>query len=465
MESPKINFLSELFDKKSKGKKTGKKTLSLKLFFYPFIFLFIFFVVFTCQIIFSGNSIIDTISKMNIFSNYSLAVSKDKLLNGEKEDRINILLLGMGGEGHPGPYLTDTIILASLKPSENKITLISIPRDLSIPIPGYGWRKINNANHFGEIKEPGQGAKYASDVVSQLLNIPVHYYVRVDFSGFEKLIDELGGIKVTVDNSFVDNQFPTNDYGYQTVSFTAGVQKMDGQTALNFARSRHGSNGENSDFARSKRQQKVLQAIKEKALSFSTFLSYNKISALFELYHDHVSTNLQMWEIFKFAQMAKNFDSSKITNIVLDNGPDGLLYSTNIGGAYLLLPKDMSFGELRQVVKNALEPAATTQPQELVKLEIQNGTKIEGLAYKTSLELKKTGYKVIKIGNAQIQNYEKTIIYDLTRGQKDEALEDLKSKFGADIYDQLPENLNIENDIDFLIILGQNLNKTAFLSQ
>lgn len=451
MEEPKINFLNNIFDKKKKG----SKKIIPKLFFYPLIFILIFIFVFSFQVILSGDSLTETFEKINLFSSYGLSLSPDKPLQGEAEDRINILLLGMGGLGHPGPYLTDTIMVASVKPSEHKVTLISIPRDLSVPIPGYGWRKINNANHFGEMKDPGQGAEFAADVIEQIFEIPIHYYIRVDFSGFEKLIDELGGIKVYVDNSFVDTQFPTDNFGYQTVSYDQGWQKMDGQEALNFARSRHGTNGENSDFARSKRQQKVLQAVKDKALSFTTFLSYGKISALFDLYNENVSTNLKTWEIFKFVKMAKKFNEEDVSNIVLDNGTTGPLYSTNINGAYLLLPKDMSFFQLQQIFKYAFEPEKQKKAREFVKIEIQNGTKIEGLAYRTSLDLKKNGYKVIKVGNAQDQNYEKTVIYDLTGGQKNEALEDLKNKLNANVAPETDPNLNTSSDIDFLIILGQ----------
>ncbi len=449
METPKINFL---FHKKEKS----KKKLIGKVLFYPLVFVAIFILVFSFQIVFSGDSIIESIEKINIFQNYGLSLTKDTPLLGEDEDRINILLLGMGGAGHPGPFLTDTMIVMSIKPSENKVAMISIPRDLSVPMPGYGWRKINYANHFGEMKETDSGPQFAADIVSQTFDIPIHYYVRVDFAGFEKLIDELGGIKVYVDNDFIDYQFPAENYAYQTVSFKEGWQTMDGLTALQYARSRHGTNGENSDFARSKRQHKVIEAIKDKALSFSTFLSYKKMSALFDLYHDHVVTNIKIDDIFSFIKIAKKINPENITNIVLDNGNDGPLYATNINGAYILLPKDMTFYQLQQMVKYAFEPEKEIKAKEQVKIEIQNGTKIEGLAYRTSVDLKNKGYKVVKIGNAQTQDYEKTVIFDLTRGSNSDALEDLVSKLKANVSPTDLPNEEQTSDADFLIILGQD---------
>ncbi|HDQ22799.1 MAG TPA: LytR family transcriptional regulator [Candidatus Uhrbacteria bacterium] len=447
MEPLKINFLPNL-------KKRGDKKKISKLFFYPLIFIIIFIAVFSFQIILSGDSLMESIEKINIFQNYGLTFSQNKYLLGEAEDRINILLLGMGGLGHPGPFLTDTMILVSIKPSENKVAMVSIPRDLSVPMPGYGWRKINFANHYGEAKDPGNGSKFAAEVVAKTFNLPIHYYIRLDFSGFETLIDELGGIKIHVDNSFIDYQFPTDNFGYQTVSFQEGWQKMDGETALNYARSRHGTNGENSDFARSKRQHKVLEALKDKALSFSTFLSYKKISALMDLYQENVSTNMQVWEIFEFLKIAKKIEKENINNIVLDNRPGSPLYSTIINEAYLLLPKDMTFYELQQIVKYAFEPEKEIKPKEQVKVEIQNGTRIEGLAYRTSVDLKNKGYKVVKIGNATVQNYEKTVIYDLTQGKKEGILEELVSNLGANVSTNNQTAPKTISDIDFLIILG-----------
>jgi len=452
MQIPKINFLEHL-EKKSQGK---KRSVS-KLFFYPLTFLAIFILVFSFQVLLSGESVEENLKKINIFSNFGFSVSQDKLLKGENDDRVNILLLGMGGEGHPGPYLTDTMILASIKPSEKKVALISIPRDLSVPMPGYGWRKINNANHFGEIQKEGSGPEFAAQVVSQVFDIPIDYYVRVDFSGFEKMINELGGIKINVENGFADPQFPTDDYGYQTVIFKQGWQKMNGQTALNYARSRHGTNNENSDFARSKRQQQVLQAVKDEALSFTTFLSYHKISALMKMYQEHVVTNLDVWEIFKLVKLGKKIDKQNIINLVLENGDTGPLYATNIGGAYLLLPRDMSFYQVQQMVKDIFEPAQVAKAKEKIKVEVQNGTKIEGLAYQTSLALRNKGFEVIKIGNAQQQNYEKTVIYDLTNGQKAAELENLKNQLKTATTSNGPESTIIySSNIDFLIILGQD---------
>ena len=91
----------------------------------------------------------------------------DTVIEGQQNDRINILLLGMGGPGHDGPYLTDTNIIVSIKPSTKEVAMISIPRDLSVKIPGHGWRRVNIVNHFGEASSPGSGGEYARKIFAE----------------------------------------------------------------------------------------------------------------------------------------------------------------------------------------------------------------------------------------------------------------------------------------------------------
>ena len=125
------------------------------------------------------------------------------------------------------------------------------------------------------------GAKLASEALSSTLQVPIHYYFRIDFGGLVSLIDQLGGLKINVDRAFVDNQYPSNDSLVQTISFAAGEQLMSGERVLEYVRSRHGSAGEGSDFARARRQQKVLIAFKEKLLRLSTFLNPSLLVKLY----------------------------------------------------------------------------------------------------------------------------------------------------------------------------------------
>lgn len=481
----KINFLEKL-----------EKSKRRQIFGIKFIAVFsILTLLFFYNLIFAKSSYLSRINipsskeelnswtekKINFLGQIGLLIrSSDKKIKGEDEGRINILLLGMGGIGHEGTYLTDTIILVSIKPKE-KIALLSIPRDLALPIAGYGWRKINNANAFGELSNPGSGGEFTSALVSKTFGIPIHYYVRVDFDGFKKIIDDLGGIGIYVERSFVDYSYPTSDFKYQTVSFEKGWQIMDGQTALKFVRSRHGTNGENSDFARSRRQQKVLLALKEKILSLNTLLNPQKIFKIYSNYQENVKTNFEIWEVLRLAKLVREIKNQEIIHHVLDDSPNSPLFAANIDGAYVLLPRKEDMSELRYIAQNIFEIKEIASPppskfSSRPRVEIQNGTKKVGLAANVAKTLEKFNYEIVKIGNAKKQDYQKTIIYDLTEGKRIDELAFLKEKLDADVSMSIPawllssftpseitildktKTLSQTNQIDFLIILGKNAN-------
>lgn len=368
-----------------------------------------------------------------------LVTSGDRQLQGEADGRVNILLLGMGGVGHDGPYLTDTIMLASFDPVNKKIALLSIPRDLVMPIPGYGWRKINNANAYGELEHPGQGAALTVKTISGVLAVPIHYYLRVDFAGFKEFIDDLGGVEVCVDNAFTDTQFPDENYGIQTISFSTGCQHMDGQRALAYTRSRHGNGGEGSDFARSRRQQQVILAAKSELLSAATLLNPITLTRLYTQYTDHIATSLEMWEIIRLAQLGRGLRSEDITTHTLTDGPDGQLV-TVIGddGAWLLQPPGGNYNDIRTLVATMLNadsqstistapspaptapavPAAPAAVQaERATIEVRNGTFTVGLAGTVQQRLLAMQLLVPTVGNAPFRDFERTVIYDLSNGR------------------------------------------------
>ena len=400
----------------------------------------------------------------------------EKKLNGEENDRINILLLGMGGEGHDGAYLTDTIMLASLKPTTKQVALVSVPRDLTAPVSG--WRKINSINAYAEQANPGSGSEATTKAISELFQEPIAYYVRVDFSGFERIIDEIDGIEINVENAFDDYTYPISgrednpDYysRFEHLHFDAGLQKMDGVLALKYARSRHALGSEGSDFARARRQQLLLEAVKEKLLSRQTLLNPVVLGRLINEFSQDVSTNLSAWEILRLWNLFKDTNQNQIINKVLSDAPDGLLVSgKGEDGAYILTPRTGNFSEIRTSVQNIFNSAPTNTPIEIekitdsAKLFIANGTWITGLAGKTSQSLEQYLFKVVGTGNAVERNYERTVVYDLSAGQKNESLIILKKITGATQAFNSPDWLepykNGDNKSDFLLILGTDANK------
>jgi len=426
MRRTDIDFLNEQ-DKLVKKPKKKVKRIS-KLVIYLLIIFVILVIFFGTKVVSSGENLSQTLGEVGLWGQIQhLIGSGDKKLQGESDDRINALLLGMGGKTHDGPFLTDTMILASFKPSTSEASLISIPRDLVAQIPGYGWRKINHANAFGEIQNPGKGGELASKIVSQTFGVPIHYYVRMDFSGFEKIIDSLGGITVDVENLLDDEKYPipgketaTTTERYEHLVVEPGEVKMDGSLALKFVRSRQAKGIEGSDFARSERQQKVLLAAKNKALSFTTLANPVKISNMLDAISQHLTTNIKIWEMVKMFNLSKDFDKDSITRRVFNDGPTGeLVASFTEEGAFVLSPKTGNFAEIQFIVQNIFDPEAIVkvQPKEI---EINNGTKITGLAFRHSEYLQSLGYQVTNLKNAPTQDYRKTVIYDLIESEDDQ---------------------------------------------
>ncbi|MFA6254996.1 MAG: LCP family protein [Patescibacteria group bacterium] len=462
----------DFLDEQNKLVKKPKRKLKFisKLIIYLLIIFVILFVAFGIGVINSGENLAKTLGNVGLWSQIKhLIGSEDKKLLGEDEDRINILLLGIGGLDHDGPFLTDTMMIASFKPSTDQVALISIPRDLLVPIPGYGWQKINHADAYGENANPGRGGELAKKVVSQVFNIPIHYYVRLDFAGFKKIIDDLGGITIEVENVLDDESYPvpgketaTTSERYEHLYIKTGRQHLNGELALKYVRSRQAKGIEGSDFARSKRQQKVLMAVKEKGLSLGTLANPYKISKVMDTLSQHLATDLEVWKIIRLFNMGKSVKEENIIRRVFDDSPDGVLYANvTEGGAFVLQPKAGDFSELQKITQHIFDAAkmAEAMPK---RIEIQNGTKITGLAYRTSQYLQSLGYQVINLGNAPTQDYQKTVIYNLADDSKDKTAENLGKLLGAEIAEVIPDwvkattSPKISSHTDILIILGQD---------
>jgi len=438
-------------------------------------------------VIFSGRIIISSQNEMSWFPGSGLLnkikhfiPSTDKLLKGENTDRINILLLGMGGENHDGGYLTDTVMLSSFKPSTTEVAMFSLPRDLTIPVNGV-WQKINSINAYAEAKVAESGGEVTSQAVTELLDTPVNYYIRVDFDGFINIINEVGGIDVNVENTFDDYTYPIRgrednpDYysRYEHLHFDQGWQKMDGVTALKYARSRHALGPEGSDFARAKRQQIILEAVKEKLLSKQTLLNPVIVAKLISELNKNISTNLNAWEVIKLWNLFKDTDRSKIINKVFSDAPDGLLVAGRGNeGAYILIPRDGNFSEIKGVVKNVF--TVNENKLEIIpaikddaSIIINNGTWIAGLAGKTSTGLEKYDFKIIKTENAVNRNYTESVVYDLSGGTKRDSLNTLIKISGADEAYDSPDWLKKyqtgdANQPDFVLITGTEAEKISY---
>jgi LCP family protein required for cell wall assembly len=230
--------------------------------------------------------------------------------DGMKQDRVNILVFGVGGDRHPDrDQHADAIMLISLKPSTGQIAVVSIPRDLWVHVGGYGMHRLNYAHFIGtQSGYPGGGPGLLADTVSRILNQPVHAYVRVDFAAFEKIIDAVGGVDVYCQRPFYDFLF--ND------GFPKGWLHLNGKRALAYARYRYVNGPEGDNFARELRQQQVLNAVRDKVQHANPQLALRLIGTLPTL-SSSTKTNLTTAQMIDLYRRFRNVDPRDVRHVSL----------------------------------------------------------------------------------------------------------------------------------------------------
>lgn len=351
-----------------------KPTLKVGIFFLLVIFawkIFLPFYNFTRQNNFSKEFI------------ESLIFDK-KLPLKNYQGRTNVILLGIPGGVHDGADLTDAILFLSIDYDKKNVVEISIPRDI--------WSatlkdKINTAYHYGEEKKEGGGLVLAKAIIEEVVGQPVHYAWLLDFSGFKKLTDLVGGVDIFVENSFTDNLYPItgkeDDFcagdpafacRYEKLKFEKGQQHMDGEKALKYVRSRQAEGDEGTDFARGKRQQKVIAALKNKLLLPEFFRNnLSRIKELIEAFDDSTDTDMKLSEQILFFKSFLKLPDQNIRHLVLDSGdPEkgrkGLLINPPIWqykGEWVLIPKagEKNFEEIHKLISCNLDnPSCAMRP-------------------------------------------------------------------------------------------------------
>lgn len=279
----------------------------------------------------------------------------------------NFLLLGIRGEGSDSPNLSDTIIVLNYNHETQTPTLIGIPRDLWVPSL---QAKINTAYYYGEEASPGSGIKMAQAAVMEDLGLPIHYTAVVNFAIFKDTIDLLGGIDIDINHGFVDSEYPIAGMEdalpissrYETVVFATGSAHLNGDTALKFVRSRHSLDEEGTDFARSRRQQQVIAALKQKILTPTFLLDKGKLDSFFSILDRNLITNLDQSLYPTVAKLALDAQNKAFRSITLSNTPDEngvtILYhppQNQYRGEWVLVPKDNNWSALKKYLTNRLE--------------------------------------------------------------------------------------------------------------
>lgn len=349
-----------IFSKSKKTADSGKKKIFYKKKWFKALLVIVFLLVATggWAMYKTGTTLSKISTKDGFFSSLWKTIPgvASNQLQGQSEGQINVLLLGMRGNNMPGGgLLADSIMVAAIRPQENRIALISVPRDLYVQDPGSSSQsKINAVNAIYEEKGEGKGMEMMKQVVSDLTGLPIHYVVRIDFKGFTELVNTVGGVDVYLDQPFAE---PTQFEGEDAANFSlpAGKNHLDGSKSLFFARARYAS----SDFERAKRQQQVLIALKDKMLSLGTLSDFGKMNNILNILGDDVRTDMDISEMKKFFDLANQIHDPKIQQKVFDTSPEGLLYSSKAdtpdGKTYILLPAGGNYDKIREACRNIFQ--------------------------------------------------------------------------------------------------------------
>ena len=386
-------------------------------------------------------------------------------LRGEQAERINILLLGAAGEKKPGGNLTDTIMVMSIDTKNKKVALLSLPRDFYAQIPNSeSYAKINSLYPIG-LKQ-SDGVNLIKSAVSEILDEEINYYLVLDFDGFKKVINDIGGINITNERDIYDPRYPGPNYSYETFSLAKGFHTLDGETALKYVRERH--NDPEGDFGRAKRQQQVIQAVKNKIFSAKTFLNVMTLNDLLTTLGNSVRTDISFEEMDEFLSLSQEVDMQNITNVVVDAWKkDSLLKVSHVPTAnammFILVPRVGNYSEIQDLSENIFDLNKIKKRQEAIaaeeaKIGIINQSGDSQLTYKIQSLIKdKLAIKDVRVAYSPASYVsEKTTVLDNSNGAKLFTLDELIKKIPASLASQAPEIAD-SSDYDIVITIGKDL--------
>ncbi len=307
-------------------------------------------------------------------------VFKKTKLKGEDRGRVNILLAGNSADdpGHGGADLTDSIMLASIDTKNNTGYIMSIPRDLYIDIPGYGYAKVNEAyqdgkrGNFSEAGYPTGGMGLLEKTISEHFGVAIDYYALVNYTSLEQAVNAVGGITITIQSSDPRGLYdPSKDLttGKILVDLPNGPVTLDGRAALDLSRARGHARGSygyaQSDFTRTENQRKILLGIKDKATSLGTLSNPIKLGQLLDSMGNNVQTDLKSNEVKRLYDLSKQISSSKVVSASLNNanGKDLLTtYRTKSGQSALVPDTGLdNYSAIRAYIQLLEAPPAQTQ--------------------------------------------------------------------------------------------------------
>lgn len=394
-------------------------------------------------------------------------------LKGEGDGRINVLVLGIGGPGHDGPDLTDTMMLMSIDPINHKAALLSIPRDLWVQIPGFGSQKINAAYPDGKYASKSKntndqinaGLAELDKTLEPIIGVPIHYHAVVDFQAFKQGVNAVGGVTLNVTQSelnwpsanpteLYDPTIAWENHGNPVIA-RIGTQYMNGSQALLYARSRETS----SDFARSQRQRQLMVALKDKTFSLGTLSNPVKISSLMDSLGNNVYTDFSVNDIFRMQQIFSQIPSGNITSLDLVTPPHNLVTTGAMDGLSIDEPRAglYNYGDINSYIRNAMKDSFIAK--ENAQIAIYNATNVTGLAGNSAKVLRSYGYNVTTVDNVPTAtDPSTTTIVDMTDGKDKYTQHYLEERFRVKAVTKLSASWGVTppTGTSFVIILGRD---------
>lgn len=368
--------------------------------------------------------------------------------------RVNLLLLGLDyrdWEAGETPR-TDTMMLLTYDPLSNTAGMLSIPRDLWVPIPGYDYNKINTAYYLGEIYNlPGGGPGLAMKTVEQLLGVPIQYYAQIDFQAFVDFIDHIQGVRLTFDEPMVlDRRGQWN-----TVTIEPGIITLPGEYALAYVRSRKGEGG---DFGRAQRQQHFIMAVRDRILEFD--MMPKLVANAPQIYSDvsaGIHTNLSVNEVIKLGWSALEVDRDDIITLVISN--EYVTMAKSDDGLDILRPMPDKIRLLRDEVfgvGDILGPIAEGEMSEIIaeegaRVSVRNASSHGGLAAQTAEWLREQGFNIVEETNAEYTVYSQIYVYNGTPY----ALKFLAEAAGLSSLNIYYHD-DVDNGFDIVFVLGDD---------
>jgi LCP family protein required for cell wall assembly len=369
------------------------------------------------------------------------------LLKGEGDGRVNILLLGVGGPGHDGPDLTDTIVVLSVDPVNNTATMLSVPRDLwvKMPVNYFGsQQKINAAyesgkyHYIGKLDATNQntaavqaGFAAADDTINAVLGVHIDYHMLVNFQAFRQAIDTVGGVTVNVPTQLYDPTMAWENHNSPILA-PVGVQQMDGIKALLYARSRETT----SDFARAERQRQILVALKDKMLNVGTLSNPAKVAGLMDAFGDNVYSDLSTQGASRLMSIMKKIDDSKIGSIGLTNPPHQLVTTDHVGTTSVVRPIAglNNYVDIQSFVRSQLPDGYVLK--EKAPIAVVGST--TAAATQTATLLKTYGYNVTITTTTDATTAATPALIDLSKGKDPFTKHYLEDRYGLQATTSLP---------------------------